>query len=120
VCVSVPWHARYAAPAPWPNGEYFHASLLSCMQMDTLHWQTVFRFRDFRSFVLDDVSGAIALSIGSAAGMPVRLVDEFDSLGIEGGMWQLFVHGWLGGGLETLLCLIIILIIAIICLQASV
>lgn len=54
-------------------------------QLGTLNWQLVWRYADYRSVVLTGADGAIALSLGSTSGAPVRLVDTFTSDGITGG-----------------------------------
>lgn len=49
------------------------------------HWQVVWRYEDYRRVALGRAEGAIALTQGSPAGGPVRLVDTFTSDGIAGG-----------------------------------
>lgn len=84
----------------------------SHMQLDLLHWQVVWRYQDFARTRLARTDGAIALSLGSSAGAPVRLVDTFTSDGVPGGRrgaWDCWVAdgqdrlawagqaGWLAG-----------------------
>ncbi len=55
------------------------------LQLDLAHWQIVWRFSDYRTVGLLRTQGAIALSLGSPSGAPVRLVDTFTSDGVPGG-----------------------------------
>ncbi|PRW56562.1 serine threonine- kinase CTR1-like isoform X1 [Chlorella sorokiniana] len=54
-------------------------------ELDLAHWQIVWRYSDYRSVGLLRTQGAIALSLGSSSGAPVRLVDTFTSDGVPGG-----------------------------------
>ena len=76
------------SPAP-PASHHCRLAQPSSLQLDLSHWQVVWRFADFQHTVLEAASGAIALSLGSPAGAPVRLVDTFTSDGVPGG-----VLGW--------------------------
>ncbi|PSC72410.1 Serine threonine-kinase CTR1 [Micractinium conductrix] len=60
-------------------------TLTNNRELELSHWQVVWRFADFQHTVLEAASGAIALSLGSPAGAPVRLVDTFTSDGVPGG-----------------------------------
>ena len=71
-------------PPPTPSHPTLPPRRLS-LQLDLAHWQIVWRYTDFRRVVLVSTQGAIALSLGSTSGAPVRLVDTFTSDGIPGG-----------------------------------
>lgn len=61
-------------------------------QLDLVHWQIVWRYSDYRTVGLLRTQGAIALSLGSPSGAPVRLVDTFTSDGVPGGERSCSTH----------------------------
>lgn len=73
------------------------ATTLPYAQLDLSHWQVVWRYSAYQHTRLVRSEGAIALSSGSPAGAPVRLVDTFSSDGVPGGAPQCRAQGsWLG------------------------
>ncbi|KAL4443548.1 hypothetical protein ABPG75_011285 [Micractinium tetrahymenae] len=59
-------------------------TLTNNRELDLSHWQVVWRYSAYQSLRLERTEGAIALSVGSPAGAPVRLVDTFSSDGVPG------------------------------------